>query len=58
MVPIESWQNSSPVFGAAAFCATKIDDFDIDLFDNIVNEFIKEEVIEVAQLEETNSGGH
>ena len=27
MVPIEPWQNSTPVFGAAAFCTTKIDDF-------------------------------
>ena len=27
MVPIESWQNSTPEFGAAAFCTTKIDDF-------------------------------
>ena len=27
MVPIEPWQNSTPFFGAATFCATKIDDF-------------------------------
>ena len=27
MVPMEPWQNSTPVFGAAAFCTTKIDDF-------------------------------
>ena len=27
MVPLEPWQNSTPVFGAAAFCTTKIDDF-------------------------------
>ena len=27
MVPIEPWQNSTPLFGAAAVCATKIDNF-------------------------------
>jgi hypothetical protein len=27
MIPIEPWQNSTPVFGAAAFCTTKIEDF-------------------------------
>ena len=27
MVPMEPWQNSTPVLGAAAFCTTKIDDF-------------------------------
>ena len=27
MVPIELWRNSTPVFGAAAFCTTKIEDF-------------------------------
>ena len=27
MVPLEPWQNSTPVFGAAAFCTTNIDDF-------------------------------
>ena len=27
MVPLEPWQNSTPVFGAAAFCTTKIDNF-------------------------------
>ena len=27
MVPSEPWQNSTPFFGAAAFCTTKIDDF-------------------------------
>ena len=27
MVIIEPWQNSTPDFGAAAFCTTKIDDF-------------------------------
>ena len=27
MVPIEPWRNSTPFFGAAAFCTTKIDDF-------------------------------
>ena len=27
MVPLEPWRNSIPVFGAAAFCTTKIDDF-------------------------------
>ena len=26
MVPIEPWRNSIPIFGAAAFCTTKIDD--------------------------------
>ena len=27
MVPSEPWRNSTPFFGAAAFCTTKIDDF-------------------------------
>ena len=27
MAPIDPWRNSTPVFGAAALCATKIDDF-------------------------------
>ena len=27
MVPIEPWRNSTPFFGAAVFCTTKIDDF-------------------------------
>ena len=27
MVPIEPWRNSTPIFGAVAFCTTKIDDF-------------------------------
>ena len=27
MVPIEPWRNSTPFFGAVAFCTTKIDDF-------------------------------
>ena len=27
IVPMEPWQNFTPFFGAAAFCATKIDDF-------------------------------
>ena len=27
MVPIEPWQNSTPIFGAAAFCTIKIEDF-------------------------------
>ena len=27
MVPLEPWRNSTPVFGAAAFCTTKNDDF-------------------------------
>ena len=27
MVPIEPWRNSTPIFGAAAFCTTKTDDF-------------------------------
>ena len=27
MVPIEPWRNSTPDFGAAAFCTTKNDDF-------------------------------
>ena len=27
MVPMEPWRNSTPFFGAAAFCTTKIDDF-------------------------------
>ena len=113
MVPMEPWRNSTPDFGAAAFCTTKIDDFrssltspfrssrrprskvsdlarrrqasydiarllpqflvrqpsvrqkltilglfDVNLFDDMVDPFIKEEVIEVDQLQESNSGGH
>jgi len=27
MVPIDPWRNSTPLFGAEAFCTTKIDDF-------------------------------
>ena len=27
MVPLEPWRNSTPFFGAAAFCTTKIGDF-------------------------------
>ena len=27
MAPIEPWQNSTPIFGAAAFCTTKIGNF-------------------------------
>ena len=27
IVPLEPWQNSTPIFGAAAFCTTKIGDF-------------------------------
>ena len=27
MVPLEPWRNSTPFFGAAAFCTTEIDDF-------------------------------
>ena len=31
MVPIGPWRNSTPVFGAAAFCTTKIDDIRVSL---------------------------
>ena len=27
MVPIAPWRNSTPVFGAVAFCTTNIEDF-------------------------------
>ena len=27
MAPIDAWQNSTPVFGAVAFCTTNIKDF-------------------------------
>ena len=27
IVPLEPWRNSTPFFGAAAFCTTKINDF-------------------------------
>ena len=27
MVPLEPWPNSTPFFGAVAFCTTKTDDF-------------------------------
>ena len=27
MLPIEPWRNSTPLFGAVAFCTTKIDNF-------------------------------
>ena len=30
----------------------------VDLFDNIIDQFIEEEVIEVDQYEETNDGGY
>ena len=62
MAPIDLWRNSTPVFGEVAFCTTNIEDFrtpfDIDLFDNIVDLFIAEVVIEVDQLEEKNNGAH
>ena len=28
MVPLEPWRNSTPLFGAVAFCRTKIEDFE------------------------------
>ena len=61
MAPMEPWRNSTPFFGVAAFCTTKIDDFrasflDVDLFDDFFDQFIKEEVVEVYQLEETHNG--
>ena len=41
-------------------CTTKMDNFqgilDVDLFDNFIDQFIKEEVIEVDYLKETNNG--
>ena len=52
MVPIEPWRNSTPFFGAVAFCTTKIDDFRaslVDFFDNIGDLFIKEEVIKLEE---------
>ena len=53
---------STPVFGAVAFCTTNIEDFrtpfDVNLFDNIIDLYIAEEVIEVDLVEEKNNGGH
>ena len=39
MLPLEPWRNSTPFFGAAAFCTVKIDDLNIsepsnDLFED------------------------
>ena len=36
MVPIEPWRNSTPVFGAAAFCTTNIDNFRAQAIDHSV----------------------
>ena len=36
MVPIEPWRNSTPVFGAAALCTTKIERFRARAFDHLV----------------------
>ena len=62
MAPIDPWRNSTPDFGAVAFCTTNIEDFkdtfDVDLFDNIIDLSIAEEVIGVDQVEEKNNGGH
>ena len=56
MAPRDPWQNSTPDFGAVAFCTTNIEDlrtpFDVNLFDKIIDLFIAEEVIEVDRLEE------
>ena len=57
MAPIDPWRNSTPIFGKLAFCTTNIEDFRIP-FDNIIDLFIADEVIEVDQLEEKNNGGH
>ena len=40
MTPMDFWGNSSPFFGAAAFCMTKIDDFRKE---NLKNENSKKE---------------
>ena len=60
MAPIDPWRNSTPDFGAVAFCTTNIEDFRIPLTltYNIVHIFIVEEVIEVDQLKEKNTGGN
>ena len=46
VVSLEPWQNSTPFFGAAAFCTTKIGNFktsfDVELFDDMVEEVIEE----------------
>ena len=60
MVPIEPWRNSTPFFGAVAFCTTKIDYIRASLTLTSLNTlatgdlFNEEEVIEVDQLEEKN----
>ena len=60
MAPIDPWRNSTPDFGAVAFCTTNIEDFRTSLTStsSTISIFIAEEVIEVDQLEEKNNGGH
>ena len=64
MVPLEPWRNFTQFLDAAAICTTKIDNFRASLTLTLlmtwstVDPFIKEDVIEVDQLEETNNGGH
>ena len=62
MVLMGLWQNSAPIFGAAPFCTTKIDDFrasfNIDVFDNNIELFIKKEAFEEDYLELTKNRGH
>ena len=41
MVPSEPWRNSTPFFGAAAFCATKNDDFREQLGDRSGFTFVR-----------------
>ena len=64
MTPMDFWRNSTPFFGAAALCTTKIEDFrgSLTLTSkttlSIVELFIEEEVIEVDKLKEKNNEGH
>ena len=69
MVRIELWRDSTPVFGAAAFCTTKIEDFRASLaLTSLTTSSLKRrslkwtslrrkimEVIDEDQLEETNN---
>ena len=61
MVPIELWRDSTPVFGAAAFCTTKIEDFRASLAltssttSSIYSLRKIMEIIDEDQLEETNN---
>ena len=55
MVPMESWRNSTPDFGAAAFCTTKKGDFRTSSTTGIYSTRIRlQEGEEKIQAEEKN----